>query len=359
MTRENHFGNRKRQRRIGVYDHRSMLKEILPRLVDGQDITSQEAAAAVGEIMDGAATPAQIAAFATALRMKGETVAEITGCARAMRERVVRIAAPDGVVLDTCGTGGDGKGTFNFSTTAAIVVAACGVTVAKHGNRAASSKSGSADLLEALGVRIELPKERLEVCLREIGISYLHAPALHPAMKHAGPVRRELGFRTIFNLLGPLTNPAFANVQTIGIFKPELVRPLAEVLKELGSKAAFTFHGAGGLDEVSLLGPTKASRLARGKVTNVTLDPKQAGLKKAKAADIAGGSPQDNAEIAKKVLAGRKDAYRDGVVLGAAIALVAAGKAPDPRKGAQLAAYAIDSGSARGLLQRWTEFTLR
>jgi anthranilate phosphoribosyltransferase len=334
-----------------------MLKDLLGRLVAGDDLSAGDAASAMGEIMDGAATPAQIAAFATALRIKGETVDEIVGCARAMRARVVRIAAPDGVVLDTCGTGGDGRGTFNFSTMAALAVAACGVTVAKHGNRAASSKCGSADLLEALGVKLELPKERLEACLREIGIAYLHAPALHPAMKHAGPVRRELGFRTIFNVLGPITNPASANVQTIGIFSPALVRPIADVLRALGSKAAFTFHGAGGLDEVSLLGPTKASQLKNGRVTNLTLEPKQAGLKRAKATDIAGGAPADNVEIARRLLRGENGAYHDGVAYGAGVALVAAGQASTVRDGVRRASDALKNGAALTLLERWAAFT--
>ncbi|MBI2933239.1 MAG: anthranilate phosphoribosyltransferase [Planctomycetes bacterium] len=334
-----------------------MLREFFGRLVEGKDLSTDEAAAAMGEIMDGAATPAQIAAFATALRMKGETVPEIVGCARAMRQRVLRVAAPEGIVLDTCGTGGDGRGTFNFSTLAALVTAACGVAIAKHGNRAASSKCGSADLLEALGVRLELPKERLEACLREVGIVYLHAPALHPAMKHAAPVRKELGFRTLFNLLGPLTNPAFANVQTIGLFSPAYVRPFAEVLRELGTRAAFTFHGAGGLDEVSLLGPTRAARLARGRITSVTLEPRQAGFRRAKPSDIAGGTPQDNVDIARRVLSGQKGAHRDGVLLSAAIALVAAEKAAAPREGAELAARAIDTSAARTLLERWAAFT--
>lgn len=337
-----------------------MLKEALAKLVDRTDLAAAEAAAALGEIMDGGATPAQIAAFATALRMKGESVEEITGCARAMRERVTRIRT-DGLdpVADTCGTGGDGKGTFNFSTLAAIVTAACGVTVAKHGNRAASSKCGSADLLERLGLRIELPPERVEQCLREVGIAYLHAPALHPAMKHAAPVRKELGFRTIFNMLGPLTNPAFASVQTIGVFHPSLVPIFAKVLRELGSRAAFTFHGAGGLDEPSLLGPTKTARLHRGKVTSLTLRPADAGLKKAKLSDLAGGTPEENAAIAGRVLRGEKGAYRDGVLFGAALALVAAEKAKSPREGAARAAAAIDPGDALRKLESWVAWTQR
>ena len=335
-----------------------MLKETLARLVARESLTSDEAAAAMGGIMDGAATPAQIAAFATALRMKGETVDEIVGCCRAMRARVVRIATPkNGPVLDTCGTGGDAKGTFNFSTLAAIVVAACGVTVAKHGNRAASSKCGSADLLELLGVKIELPKEKLEQGLVTVGISYLHAPALHPAMKHAGPVRRELGFRTIFNALGPLTNPAFADTQTIGIFSEHFVRPFAEVLKALGSRSALTFHGAGGLDEISLLGPTKAARLTKGRVTSLTIEPKSLGFKRAKLADLLGDTPQANVDIARRVLRGEKSAYRDGTLLAAGFALLAADTVTTPKEGIALAASALDDGRARRKLDQWAAFT--
>ncbi|MBI2899895.1 MAG: anthranilate phosphoribosyltransferase [Planctomycetes bacterium] len=336
-----------------------MLPEALAKLVAGADLTADEAADALGEIMDGAATPARIAAFATALRMKGETAAEIAGCARAMRGRVVRIRT-DGLdpVLDTAGTGGDAKGTFNFSTLAALVCAACGVTVAKHGNRAASSKCGSADLLEALGVRIELPPESLERCLREVGIAYLHAPALHPAMRHAGPVRKELGFRTIFNLLGPLTNPAFATAQTVGVFTPNYVVPFAEVLRDLGVRAAFTFHGAGGLDEPSLLGETTMARLAGRKVTRLRLRPADLGLRKAKLPDLAGGTPTENAEIALRVLAGEKGAYRDGVLYSAALGLVAAGAAKTPKEGAVRAARAIDAGDARRKLDSWISWTI-
>src|ERR1051325_4817483 len=221
--------------------------------------------------MDGAATPAQIAAFLTALKMKGETVDEIAGCARAMRQRAVRVDAGSGTVLDTCGTGGDGLGTFNISTVAAIVAAACGARVAKHGNRAASSKCGSSDLLEALGVKIENPREKVESILREVGFAYLHAPNFHPAMKHAGPVRKELGFRTIFNLLGPLCNPAGATTQVVGIFAPALVRPMAEVLQALGSTHAFTFHGHGGLDELSTTGENRAVELVGGNISDVVI----------------------------------------------------------------------------------------
>ncbi|HLY75545.1 MAG TPA: anthranilate phosphoribosyltransferase [Planctomycetota bacterium] len=329
-----------------------MLKEALVKLALAQSLSADEAASAMGEIMDGAASPAQIAAFLTALRMKGETVDEIAGCARAMRQRSVKIDAGPGVVLDTCGTGGDGLGTFNISTVAAFVVAACGVKVAKHGNRAASSKCGSADLLEALGVRIENPREKLEIILREVGIAYLHAPNFHPAMKHAGPVRKELGFRTIFNLLGPICNPANANVQVIGVFAPQLVRPLAEVLQALGTTRAFTFHGHGGLDELSTTGENRAVDMNGGRITEWTIGPETAGLLAAKSSDLLGGLVADNVAIARDILAGKKGPKRDIVVLNAAIALVAAGQAKTPREGAAKAADALDSGAARMKLEQ-------
>jgi anthranilate phosphoribosyltransferase len=317
-----------------------MLKDALVKLASAQALTADEAASAMGEIMDGTATPAQIAAFLTALKMKGETVEEITGCARAMRQRSVKIDPGPGVVLDTCGTGGDGLGTFNISTVAAFVVAACGVRVAKHGNRAASSKCGSADLLEALGVKLENPKEKLEKILREVGFVYLHAPSFHPAMKHAAPVRKELGFRTIFNLLGPLCNPAGANVQVIGVFAATLARPLAQVLRELGTTRAFTFHGHGGLDELSTTGWNTAVDMNAGKLMDVSIGPETVGVPVAKPADLLGGLVEENVKIAKEVLAGKKGPKRDIVVLNAAVALVAAGAAKNPKDGADKAGEA-------------------
>ncbi|MBI3858427.1 MAG: anthranilate phosphoribosyltransferase [Planctomycetes bacterium] len=329
-----------------------MLKESLARLVAGAALSADEADAATGEIMDGAATPAQIAAFLTALKMKGETADEIAGCARAMRRRAVKVDAGPGVVLDTCGTGGDGLGTFNISTVAAIVAAACGARVAKHGNRAASSKCGSSDLLEALGVKIENPKEKIEKILREVGIAYLHAPNFHPAMKHAGPVRRELGFRTIFNLLGPLCNPAGATAQVVGVFSPALVRPMAQVLQSLGSVHAFTFHGHGGLDELSTTGENRAVELKDGALAEVAIGPADAGVPAAAAADLAGGDVAANAAIAREILGGKKGPKRDIVVLNAAVALVAAGPAKTIREGAQKAAEALDSGAAKRKLDQ-------
>ena len=336
-----------------------MLREMLPRIVAGEDLSAAEAAAAMGEIMDGSATPAQIAAFVTALHIKKETVPEIVGCARAMRKRVVRIDVPNGRAMDTCGTGGDGKGTFNISTITALVVAAAGVPVAKHGNRAASSKCGSSDLLEALGVRIVLSKKRVEACFRKVGIAYLHAPSFHPAMRHAGPVRKEIGFRTIFNLLGPLCNPAFVRIQTIGIFNPKLVRPFAEVLKSLGTRSAFTFHGAGGLDELSTTGPNHVVRLHRGRITKLTISPGTVGVKRAKIKDLAGGNAERNAQIARSVLMGEKNPYRDAVVLNTAVALVAAGRARTPREGGKFAADVLDGGKARRKLDQLIEETCR
>jgi anthranilate phosphoribosyltransferase len=329
-----------------------MIKDTLARLTAGQSLTSDEAAGATGEIMDGAATPAQIGAFLTALRMKGETVDEIAGCARAMRQRAVRIDAGPGTILDTCGTGGDGLGTFNISTVTAIVAAACGARVAKHGNRAASSKCGSSDLLEALGVKLENPKEKLEKILREVGIAYLHAPNFHPAMKHAGPVRKELGFRTIFNLLGPLCNPAGATAQVIGIFAPALVRPIAEVLRTLGSIHAFTFHGHGGLDELSTTGDNRVVEMAAGTLTELTIGPETVGVPRASASDLSGGDAAANAAIARDILGGKKGPRRDIVVLNVAVALVAAGLAANPRDGAGKAADALDSGAARKKLDQ-------
>ena len=334
-----------------------MLKDALAALAAKKDLTADEAASAMGEIMDGSATPAQIASFLTALRLKGETVDEITGCARAMRQRSVKIDPGPGVVLDTCGTGGDGLGTFNISTVSAFVVAACGVKVAKHGNRAATSKCGSADLLEALGVKLENPKEKLEGILREVGIVYLHAPNFHPAMKHAAPIRKELGFRTIFNLLGPICNPAGANVQVIGVFSPQLTKPLAQVLQALGSTRAFTFHGHGGLDELSTTGWNFAFDLNAGKLMEVTIGPETVGVPVAKGADLLGGQVAENVAIAKDILAGKKGPKRDIVVLNAAIALVAAGQAKNPKDGADKAADALDSGAAQKKLGQFTAAT--
>ena len=329
----------------------AMLKDATAALLAGRPLSEEDAAAAMGRIMDGNETPVGIAAFLTALRAKGETVPEIAGCARALRARMVRFDAGPGPLLDTCGTGGDGAGTFNVSTAAAFVVAACGVRVAKHGNRAASSACGSADVLEALGVRIEQPKEKLEGVLREVGLVYLHAPGFHPAMKHAGPVRKELGFRTVFNLLGPLCNPAGADVQVVGLFSAALVRPYAEVLQVLGSRAALTVHGHGGLDELSTTGPNAAVELKDGRLRELAVLPGDAGLATGRLDDLKGGTAAENAAIVRSIFAGEKGPRRDIVVLNAAAALALAGKARDLRDGAAQAAHALDAGLARRTLE--------
>jgi anthranilate phosphoribosyltransferase len=264
-----------------------------------------------------------------------------------MRQRMVRVDPGPGPVVATCGTGGDGRGTFNVSTLAAVVVAACGVKVAKHGNRAASSKCGSSDLLEALGVKIDVPKETVERQLREVGFAYLHAPNFHPAMKHAGPVRKELGYRTLFNLLGPLCNPAGPDVQIVGLFSEALCRPYAEVLRSLGSRVAFTFHGHGGLDELSTTGENRAIKLAGDAVTELSVGPESIGVPTARVDDLLGGSPAENADLARAILGGATGPKRDVVLLNAAAALVAAGVAAEFRGGADRAARAIDSGAAR------------
>ena len=328
-----------------------MLKEIIGRVVSGQDLSADEAATALGFIMDGSATPPLIAAFVTALRMKGETVEEITGCARAMRERAVRVDPGSGLVLDTCGTGGDGKGTFNVSTLTALVASACGARVAKHGNRAASSKCGSSDILEVLGVKIDNPADKAQKMLREIGFAYMHAPVYHPAMKHAGPIRKELGFRTVFNILGPLCNPAGPKAQALGVFSPDLCRPMAEVLQALGSTHVFTFHGHGGLDELSISGPNTVFELRDGKITESTLAPGDVGLGVSKLEELVGGSPEDNARIAREILDGKAGPPRDAVVLNTAVALVAAELVSSPKEGAEKARQALDSGAARKKLE--------
>jgi anthranilate phosphoribosyltransferase len=324
-----------------------MLKDALARLVGGQSLTALEAFGAMNEIMDGLATPAQIAAFLTALRFRGETVEVITGCARAMREHVVRVDPGPGLVLDTCGTGGDGRGTFNVSTLTAVVAAASGARVAKHGNRAASSRCGSADLLEALGVRIENPKEKIERMLREVGFAYLHAPSFHPAMRHAATVRKELGFRTLFNILGPLCNPASAQAQVIGVYSPDLVRPVGLALQGLGSLHVFAFHGHQGLDELSTTGENQVLELHGGRLSELKIGPETIGVPRAALADLQGGSVEDNVRIARDLLSAHRGPHRDIVLLNVALALVAAGVAKSPKEGAQRGAEAIDSGAAR------------
>jgi anthranilate phosphoribosyltransferase len=311
------------------------------------------------QIMHGQATPAQIGAFLTALRLKGETVAEITGCARAMRHSAVRVCPRrKDTLVDTCGTGGDGTGTFNISTTAAFVVAGAGQPVAKHGNRSISSHCGSADVMEALGLQLDLTAEQIAACIDEIGIGFLFAPLLHPAMKHAIGPRRELGIRTIFNLLGPLTNPARAAVQVLGVYDARLTETLAYVLAALGCRAAFVVHGAGGMDELTTCGPNRISALRDGHIETYTLDPIELGFARADPQDLRGGDAQENAAIIRDILSGKlQGAPRDVTLLNAAAALIAAGQASDFGEGIQLARHSIDSGAAQRVLAQLVEFT--
>ena len=342
------------------------IREAIAKVVDRQDLTEVEAESAMTQIMQGQVTPAQIGGFLTALRMKGETVGEITGCARAMRRSAVAVRPRrTDRLVDTCGTGGDGAGTFNISTTAAFVVAGAGQPVAKHGNRSISSQCGSADLLEALKVNLDLTPEHVAACIDEVGIGFLFAPKLHPAMKHAVGPRRELGMRTIFNLLGPLTNPAGASAQVLGVYDPTLTEPLARVLGALGSEAAFVVHGAGGLDELTTTGPNQVSTLRDGCVGTHTFDPADLGFSRAHPSDLRGGDAQENAAITQGILSDTlpqrgpsgNTARRDVVVLNAAAALVASDEGRTLAEGIRLAEHSLDSGAAQRVLDHLIEFT--
>ncbi len=333
------------------------MKQYLQKVIDRRDLTQSEMSEAFDLIMSGEATPAQIAAFIVGLRMKGETVDEIAGGAASMRRHAVFIDTGVLDVVDTCGTGGDSCDTFNVSTTAAFVVAGAGVPVAKHGNRAISSKCGSADLLMALGVNLDVTPETVEDCVRDAGIGFLFAPKLHPAMKHAMGPRRELGVRTVFNMLGPLTNPAGAKGQIIGVFSPELTEPFANVLRLLGSRRAFIVHGRDGMDEMTTTTTTRVSELADGRVRTYEFDPLELIEDYADAADLAGGDPEQNAAVTRSVLGGEKGACRDIVCLNAAAAIVAGGKADDLNAGWQCARESIDSGKAMQALEALVEGT--
>ena len=309
------------------------------------------------QIMDGATTPAQIGAYLMGLRLKGETVEEIAGSVRAMRAKAVRIAVGDPLVVDTCGTGGDGAHTFNISTTTALVVAGAGLTVAKHGNRSVSSKSGSADVLSMLGVKIDLPIERVADCINEVGIGFLFAPLYHGAMKHCAAPRQEMGIRTMLNLLGPLTNPAGATIQVLGVYEGRLTSLLGNVLMHLGSQHCFVVHGMDGLDEITLASKTQISEAKGGILSNYLLDPVELGLALVPPKQLAGGTSQENAAITRDVLQGRKGAKRDIVCLNAAPALVAGRKAASLQDGFLLAGQALDSGAAAEKLARLIAFT--
>jgi len=327
------------------------MKEAIEALISGKDLTEEEAAHAMEMIMSGEATPAQISAFLVALRMKGETVDELTGLARVMRDKALRVECSAESAVDTCGTGGDGLNTFNVSTAAAFVVAGAGVPVAKHGNRSVSSRCGSADVLEALGVQIEASPDQVARCIDEVGFGFMFAPAFHPAMRHAAPVRRELGVRTVFNLLGPLTNPAYAKRQVIGVPRPDLTQPIAEVLLRLGSVHAFVVHGQPGLDELSTVGPSTISEVREGTVRTYSIDAADLGIPRAKLADIAGGDAHHNAELLVEVLSGNPGPLRDIVLLNAAAGLVVSGTAEDLTEGLHLAALSIDQGAASARLE--------
>jgi anthranilate phosphoribosyltransferase len=327
-----------------------VVRDVLATVVDGGTLSLDEARGAMGAVMDGEATPAQLAALLVALRMRGETVEELAGFAAAMRDRVVRVDAPPGTI-DTCGTGGDRSGTFNISTAAALVVAACGVPVAKHGNRAITSASGSADVLEALGVRTDHDATSAAAALRSVGFAFLFAPGFHPAMKHAGPTRREIGVRTAFNLLGPITNPAGASRQVVGVADPAVAPRLAEVLHLLGAERAFVVHGAG-LDELPLDGSGVLYDVSPSGVRRNEVDAATLGLNRASTAELAGGTPAENAEFVEAVLDGSGGPRRDVVLLNAAAGLVVAGTAGDLAAGIERAAAAIDDGRAADLLGR-------
>ncbi|MEA2658973.1 MAG: anthranilate phosphoribosyltransferase [Candidatus Binatota bacterium] len=333
------------------------IREAIDKMVNHTDLSEAETIEVMNQIMTGESTPLQVAAFLTALRMKGETVAEITGAARVMREKAHRVDVGSKTVLDTCGTGGDQKGTFNISTTSAFVVAGAGVPVAKHGNRSVSSQSGSADVLGALGVRVDAPKERVEQCIAKIGIGFLFAPLLHEAMKYAVQPRRDIGIRTIFNLLGPLTNPAMASYQLIGIYSGELVAVIAHVLKNLGSARAMVVHGLEGLDEISLCGPTKVAELRDGKVTEYILEPEQMGFARCRLEELHGGNAEESAVIVKSVLQGDQGSPRNVVLLNSGAALYVSGSAATLQDGIRLGAESIDSGRARQKLDQLVEMT--
>ena len=332
------------------------IRGAIARLVEGHDLSEQDAAACMDELMTGAASPAQFAAYVTALRLKGETADEIAGMARVMREKSSRLHV-DGELLDTCGTGGDGSGSFNVSTCAAFIAAGAGARVAKHGNRAMTSQCGSADVLEALGAKIDLNPEQVEACIDQAGIGFMFAQAFHPAMKHVAAARREIGIRTVFNLLGPLTNPAGATCQVLGVPREDLVETIAVVMQRLGSKRALVVHGDGGLDEVSISGESLIAELTPDGVRQYRVTPEDAGLKRHDIGALRGGTPAQNAVEMRNVLEGVPGALRDFALINSAAALVAWGSARDLAEGVPLAVESIDSGAALAKLTAFVEAT--
>ncbi len=327
------------------------IEDALNKILDGIDLTEAEMISVMNLIMEGAVAESQLAAFLTALRMKGESVGEIVGAARVMRQKAEPLHVSSENIVDTCGTGGDGGNTFNISTAAAFVVAGAGITVAKHGNRAVSSRSGSADVLNCLGVNIEAEKTVVEKCVEQVGMGFLFAPRMHGAMKHAAPVRKQLGFRTIFNLLGPLTNPAHAHAQVIGVFDQKWVSSIAHVLKDLSCRHAFVVHGEDGLDEISLMDKTHVAELSNGDVREYIISPEDFGLQRCSLEQVRGGSPEENAEIIKAVLEGEAGPKMDIVLFNASAAICAGGKAGSLKEGLEGARQSIASGAARQKLQ--------
>ena len=347
-----------------------MIKNVISKVVLQQDLLEAEMIEVMNQIMGGEATPAQVGAFITALRMKGETIEEITGAARVMRDHATPIRVGRALdidreeinldretVLDTCGTGGSGTKSFNISTTVAFVVSACGAKVAKHGNRSISSACGSADVLEALGVNLNVTPGQVESCINEVGVGFLFAPALHGAMKHAIGPRREIGIRTIFNILGPLTNPAGADRQVLGVYDEKLVEVLAKVLVKLGCQRGFVVHGQDGMDEITLTGPTRVAEINEGKVTLSTIEPEDFGLRRCLLSDLQGGDAEENAAIVRDVLAGAEGPKRDVVLLNAAYALIAAGIVESVDAGLQKAGNMIDEGLAKAKLEGLVNLT--
>ena len=364
------FGPRRYIKKVKLKDQ-GMIREAIEKVVRGIDLSEAQMREAFEEIMSGKATYAQIGAFVTALRMKGETVEEITGAAKVMREKSVHIGAgkssidigrddiniDEETIVDTCGTGGGPTNTFNISTTVAFVVAGCGLKVAKHGNRAASSRCGSADVLEALGVKLDVDPDMVRKCIQEIGIGFLYAPLFHNAMKYAVVPRKEIGIRTIFNLLGPLSNPAGATSQVLGVYDAKLTETIARVLKRLGSKRAYVVYGMDTLDEITVTGKTRVSELRLGRVRSYFITPEKFGMKKARLDDIAGGDANENAAITLSVLKGETGPRRDVVLLNTSAALNAGGRAEDFKSGIKAAAESIDSGRALDRLMRLIEMT--
>ncbi|MGD8980970.1 MAG: anthranilate phosphoribosyltransferase [Desulfobacterales bacterium] len=323
-----------------------MFKENLSKIVKREDLNEEQMSQMITDIFSGNITDAQIGAMMAALATKGETFEELAGAARAMRRKALRIQTSAATVVDTCGTGGDGAHTFNISTTTSFVVAACGVTVAKHGNRSVSSQCGSADLLEALGIKLDTAPEIVEEAVQDIGIGFLFAPLYHGAMRFAAKARKEVGLRSIFNMLGPLTNPAGANCQLLGVYAPELTEMFAHALQLLGTKRAFVVHGHDGLDEISVCAPTRVSELKNGLIRTYDISPEQFFSEQAEPADLLGGSPEENAQITRNILNGEKGPKRNIVIINAAAALVAAGQAEDLKQGIRIAETAIDEGGA-------------